>query len=257
MNTFEKLLGTLVVGAVLTLTPKAEAASIAVFGDNSIDNYLAGLGYTATLVSDAQLATAGFLSSFDAFFMTRDGSSFGSGLSAAATANVASFVGASGNVVLLNADFADSVPSDGTINTLVANAVAYAVASGNGFIGEFNGAVAALTANGNSFNPIGLIPGTAGALGGGAGGSSGAIYKTLAGAVNPVTSGLPDGYNPLAVEYGATMSGVPAAMVMATWGVGGNPAVVVRAGAAVPEAGSTLALLLMVVGATGWMRRRA
>ena len=60
----------------------ANAFRIAVFGDNATDNYLASIGNTVTLVTDAQLATAGFLNSFDLVWITRDGSNFGAGLSA-------------------------------------------------------------------------------------------------------------------------------------------------------------------------------
>ncbi len=246
------------VAAGLTFASSASAGSIAIFGDNGIDNYLATLGHSVTLVSDSQLATSGFLSSFDAFFMTRAGSSFGTGLSLAASANVSSFVGSSGNVVLLNGDFADGVGSDASIQALIANSVTYALASGRGFIGEFNGSVAALTSNSNGFNPLGLISGSAGSLGSGAGGSSLALYKTAAGASHSITSGLANGYNPPSVEFGASMSGLSGVSVLATFGEGGNAAVIIREGqpAAVPEGGSVLALVGLGFGLMALARRR-
>ena len=59
---------------------------------------------SATLVTDAQLWIAGFLNNYDAFYYTRNGTSLGQSLSAAAVANVSSYVGARGNVVLMNWD---------------------------------------------------------------------------------------------------------------------------------------------------------
>ena len=38
-----------------------------VFGDNQIDDYLNSAGFSATLVTDANLSTAGFLDVYDAF----------------------------------------------------------------------------------------------------------------------------------------------------------------------------------------------
>lgn len=245
--------------SVVAFSTSANATSVAVLGDNAIDDYINSLGgsYSATLVSDAQVATPGFLSSFDVFLMTRNGFSFGSGLSAGAASEAMSYVGPSGNVVLLNADFADSIPGDATIAALLKNSIDYAASSGNGFVGEFNGAVSGLTANGNGFSPLGFIAGTAGALGLGAGGSGGALYKTPVGAGHTVTSFLSDGYNPGAVEFGATISGAAAINVLATFGEGGNPAVLVREGVrGVPDAGSTFALLPLAFGALCFYRRQ-
>lgn len=132
---------------VAVLLPLASwAGNIAVFGDNATDDFLAGLGHSVTLVSDSQLATPGFLNSFDLFYMTRNGFSYGTGLSAAAAANVYSWV-LGARFVLLNADFADGI-GDATINQLTANAVNWVLAGGSrGYVGEFNGSVSALTSN--------------------------------------------------------------------------------------------------------------
>lgn len=221
----------LALAAVLASADAARAQAIAVIGDNAIDNFIAGLpGKTATLVTDSQLATPGFLNSFAALVMTRNGFSFGSGLSSAAAANVAAYVGSTGRVVLLNADFADDV---GTVftNTLITNAVNFAAASGRGFVGEFNGAVSGLTSNSNGFNPIGLVSGSAGPLGFGQGGSSGSINLTAAGTGHPVTAGLSLPFNPPAVEFGAAVTGVDASLILATFD-GGNPAIIASAGVA-------------------------
>ncbi|MEM8839293.1 MAG: hypothetical protein AAGE89_14455, partial [Pseudomonadota bacterium] len=68
------LAATLCLGLFSTMS---QAATFAVFGDNEIDDFINGIsGFTATLVSDAELATDGFLDSFDAFVYTRDGFTF-------------------------------------------------------------------------------------------------------------------------------------------------------------------------------------
>lgn len=254
------LIGVLGVGAA-TARPAA-AQSIAVFGDNSTDDLINTMpGFTATLVTDAQIATPGFLNSFAALYMTRDGSSFGIGLSPAAAAGVAAYVGTVGNVALLNADFADGIFSDPFVVTLTENAVRFAAASGHGFVGEFNGAVSALTSNAEGFNPIGLIPGAAGSLGGGAGGSAGSLVLMPPGVGHPVTVGLSFPYNSGSVEFGATMTGVAVPLVLATF-ENGNPALIARGGVArsvrapLLGTGGLVSLLLSVYG-IGRRRLRA
>lgn len=144
------------------------AAKIAVFGDNSIDNFLnARSGISATLVTDKNLANPGFLDSFDAFIYTRNASSFGAGLSAAAAANVKSFV--TGNVILFMTDLADKIGpkatdrEDALANKALLNAVSFATQNGKGFIGEFGGAGMALSNNTSGYfggQALGLLPGT-------------------------------------------------------------------------------------------------
>ena len=78
--------------ALLAAASGAQAANLAVFGQN----FIGGLyddSHTVTYVTDAQLATAGFLDSYDAFVYTRDGYSFGVGLSVAAAANAEGLLG--------------------------------------------------------------------------------------------------------------------------------------------------------------------
>src|SRR3954466_1786670 len=105
-----------VLTVALAVPSSASASRVAVFGDNTIDNALTAAGHTVTLVSDAQLATPGFLNGFDVFVYTRDGFSLGASLSAGAAANVRAFVRRS---VLLNGDFADAVPGDAEVRELV------------------------------------------------------------------------------------------------------------------------------------------
>lgn len=218
--------------ALVAGPPSAQAigsatGSIAVFGDNATDNTLSAMGYTTTLVTDAQVATPGFLDAFDAFYFTRNGASFGTGLSAAAAARVADYVGADGNTVLLNGDFADNLDPalgyDPEIAQLTGNAVEFAVASGHGFIGEFNGAVSALTSNSNGFSPIGLITGSAGPMT--CCPADGAVSIVPAGVGHPVLDGVALPYNPSNLEFGAVMSGIASSLVLATY-PNGSPAIV-------------------------------
>ncbi len=205
--------------------PAAEAQQIAVFGNNDIDDLINLIpGYTATLVSDAQLATPGFLAGFAALVYTRDGSSGGSGLSFAAAQNVRSYVGSSGRYVLLNADFADGA-TDPTNARLIANAVVWAAASGHGFLGEYSGSVAAVSSNANGFEPLDLVPGSAGPLGSGNGGSAGTLFLAPGQLGHPVLQGLPLFFDPQATEFGADLTGAPVADVLANFGIGGNAGV--------------------------------
>lgn len=205
--------------------PPAAAQQIAVFGNNDIDDLINLLpGYTATLVSDAQLATPGFLSAFAALVYTRDGTTFGTGLSTAAAQNVRSYVGSSGRYALLNADFADGI-TDAANARLIVNAVAFAAASGHGFVGELSGSVAAVSSNANGFEALDLIPGSAGPIGSGNGGSAGVLFLAPAQLGHPVLSGLPLLFDPVATEFGADLTGAPVSDVLANFGVGGNAGV--------------------------------
>ena len=251
------LLGAASLASAVTMAAPVSAASLAIFGNNGIGSLYASGGNTVTFVSDAQIATAGFLNAFDAFVYTRDGASFGSSLSLAAAANVKAFV--TGNVVLLNGDFADDIGAP-TTDQLFSQALAYVLSgSGGGYLGEFNGSFAAFSTS-TSYTPIGLVDGSAGAPGQGNGGSDGNIHLTAAGALCPVTAGVPFPYNPGAVEFGATATGVNPAKVLAVFD-NGNPAIIASSidqisVSGIPEPG-TWAMLIVGFGLAGTAMRRS
>lgn len=222
----------------------ASAATIAVFGDNNVDNFLSGLGHTVSLVSDAQLATAGFLNGFDLFVYTRNGASFGTTLSAAAAANVSAFV--TGNVVLFASDLADTTGvGDAVSDTLWTNAASWA--SNKGFIGEFTGACAAMTSNGAGLAALGLISGNCASLGS----SSGDPVDVLLNS-HPVMAGVPDPFNtPGGTDFYASLSGVAGGSVLA---LGANNLPTVVAQAAIPQPGGIA--LLLAGGIAGLVARR-
>lgn len=234
----------------------ALAANLAIFGSNNIAT-LYSSGNTVTIVSDSQLATAGFLDAFDAFIYTRDGSSFGVGLSVAAAANVKAYV--TGNVLLFNGDFQDDIGSANT-NLLFNNALSYVLSgSGKGYIGEYRGAFAAYSSNGDGNNPIGLIEGSAGVSGYAQGGSNLDIDLTVYGNVSPVTAGVTFPYDPAAVEYGATLSGENPAKVLARF-ANGNAAIIAgevgQISGAVPEPATWAMMIAGFAMAGAAMRRR-
>lgn len=132
----------------------------------------------ATEVTTAQLDTPGFLNSFSAVVVSRYDSSFGSYLDATAAANILAYVGAAnsptqGGVAVFTNDLSDNLanslsgdPYDGNLNQLFKNAAGFAGASGHGYIGEFNGAVMAMTSNSAGVPAIGLLTGNASPVGG-------------------------------------------------------------------------------------------
>ncbi len=230
---------------VLAAFPRVSSGGvIAVFGNNATNTYLASLGHTVSQVTDANLATPGFLDTFDLFYMTRVGATFGTGLSAGAAANVAAWLGG-GRFVLLNADFADGIGVDANVDQLTSNAVAWVLAGGSrGYIGEFNGAVSALTANSNGFTPIGIVSGSAGPLGFQEGGSSEKLWVVQPS--HPVMAGLPASFNPVSIDFGSTLTGIDPGLILAAFGPEGPlyPGVIAGGGAAgaIPEP-STFALM--------------
>lgn len=201
----------------------ANAANLAVFGQNNIGN-LYSASNTVTYVSDADLATAGFLSSFDAFVYTRDGYSFGESLSVAAATNVKNFV--TGNVVLFNGDFQDDIGGAPQTDQLFNQALAYVLSNNaGGYIGEYIGSFSAFSSNEDGRNPIGLIDGNSGISGYKQGGSDGDVEVTAFGLTSPITSGVAFPYNPGAVEYSAAVSNVNPAQVLARFS-NGNAAII-------------------------------
>jgi uncharacterized protein YvpB len=200
-----------------------DATQVAEFGDNQIDDSLAGAGFQVSLVTDAQLATPGFLDDFDVFVYTRNGSATGTSLSAAAAANVKAYVR---RTVLLNGDFADAIGQDTEIEDLIRNSVGWAGATHHGYVGEFNGAFAGLTSNGNGLSPLNLIPGVAGAFQVSTT-DFGTIAATAFGGDHPVLAGVALPRDPAGVEIGAPLTGVDASSVIARYTATNNPAILV------------------------------
>ena len=147
-------------------------------------------------MSTLQLETPGFLNAFDAVVVTRFDASFGTGLSPAAAANVAAYVGApgpsQGGVAIFTNDMADNLsggadPFDPNLQALFRNAATFAAASHHGYVGEFNGAAMAVTSNANGFPALGLLPGNASAL------HSGPVFVYDVGPIgsgNPIDAGV-------------------------------------------------------------------
>lgn len=167
-------------GVALTVAASSHAQTVAVWldgqtssGGNAIYGRLQSLGYTTELVTNAELATPGFLTSsnFSAIVVSRYSDDFGDYLPSDAAAAVTSFVGTpgatQGGVALFTNDAADNLlgsqsgdPFDANIDALFVNAVKYAVASGHGFVGEFNGAAQAVASNDFGVTPLDLIQGS-------------------------------------------------------------------------------------------------
>lgn len=96
-------------------------------------------------------------------------------------------------MALFSNDMADNLagsssgdPYDANLQALFNNAAKYAVASGHGYIGEFNGAAQAMSANSFGAAPIGLLPGTADLPG-----SHGNASEQFTYAVGPIGAGNP------------------------------------------------------------------
>jgi hypothetical protein len=172
------------VGVGLAIAPLTAMAnpSIAVWLDGNTDATGGGSGIPTSLaqafgagsyelVTSAQLDDPGFLDQFGAVVVSRYGSNFGTNLDATAAANVSAYVGSGaseGGVAVFTNDAADNFqgattgdPYDSNLNQLFVNSVTYALKSGHGYVGEFNGAVMALDANSAGFSALGLLQGSA------------------------------------------------------------------------------------------------
>lgn len=243
----------LVLGVGVSLSEEAQAqggCNIAVFGDDrpfiETKDFIDGPGVpgcSADMVTDAQIATPGFLSGYDAFFMTRAAfTQPGRGLSVEAAQAVVDYEGSTGNVVLFNCDCTDALldgqgegGQDTRIETIIANAVQWAAESGHGVIGEFNGMVSALTSNSNGFNPLSLVDGSAGSLGEEGLNANRSMFLADAGSGHPVLAGVEGDFpfNPNSVEFRANVTGVPDDLVLVRWDSStGMPAIFVKGGGA-------------------------
>lgn len=216
-------------------------ACIAVWADGQTDaggNGIVGFinampGFSASLVTTADLETTGFLSGFSALYVTRADQGFGTGLSLAAATKVQAFVGG-GPVVLFLNDWNDNLPQsnvgdavDAKTSQLIQNAIMLA-ASGHGYVGEFNGAVMGLTANANSYPALGFISGSAAVADGSSGVTCSPVTITAAGSV--IQGNVPTNFTPTDNScFSFLATGVAGGNIWATYNtLGGRPAVVGR-----------------------------
>jgi hypothetical protein len=227
-----------------------------------------------TLVTTAQLETAGFLASYQTLIVSRFSSSFGGSLSTGARTNVAAWVGSGasqGGVALFTNDLADNLfgatggdPFDANLDRLFVNAATSAAATGHGYIGEFNGTVEAMA--------MGLLSGSANAVHG-TGGSPGNVFIYNVGPIganNPIDNGITFPFTDLDHSLFRTdITGASASNIVDVYADNSLPAVLANSvlisggGSATPAAGvptlSTwgLALLaLLLGGSVYWMARK-
>ena len=271
-KTFLKALG-ISLAALMMAGPASAVPQFAVWLDgvlgpnsNAIPgrlNSFFGAG-AATLVTTAQLETVGFLIPFDTVIVSRNGSSFGTFLTALAAATVKAYVGApgplQGGVALFTNDAADNLlgassgdPFDANIDRLFTNAAGFAAATHHGYIGEFNGAVIGVTSNASGATPLGLLAGSAGVLSGA--GSQFTYGVGPVGAGNPIDAGVTFPFTDSdGTPYLTRITGADAGNVVDIYtnsGINGLPAVLANRqviGQAVPEPGS---LLLLAIGLAG------
>jgi hypothetical protein len=224
-----------------------------------------------TLVTTSQLETPGFLSSYSAVIVSRFDAGFGSNLGSVAAANIATYVGSGANqggVAVFTNDVADNLvgassdPFDPNLNQLFVNALKFAALSGHGYIGEFSGAVMAMTSNTAGWASIGLLPGTADAVH--AYGPQFAYGVGPIGAGNPIDAGVTfpftdsDNTTFLTDITGADPNNI--VDIYTSSGINGEPAVlanqfVISGGGGVPEP-STWAMMLLGFAGLGLLAHR-
>lgn len=222
----------------------AHAIRIAVFAAGEINpirvlsliDQTFGAG-TATQVTSEALEIPGLLANFDALLATRKELTSGfSGLSPAAAAQVISYVGvgpSQGAVVLFPGDWTNNLGPrppemlDTRIQTLFLNALAFAAASGHGYVGELTGAELGV-------NQLGLFPGAAEPLTTFPDAVD-TVSLTTAGGGHPVTAGVAFPFTPnpetfpfIFAPARTVISGVPPANILAVW-ADGVPAVIASA----------------------------
>src|SRR4051794_25872582 len=210
----------LALAALLVMPASSLAANIAVLGNNQTDEVLAAAGNTVTLVTDAQVATPGFLDGFDVFVFTRNGIAFNPTLSAAAAAEVRAFTK---RAVLLNGDFADGLSSDQEIKDLYASSVRWAGEHGGGYIGELEGATAGLASNGDGQPALNFLAGSA--TPSSFGGLTSTIIKTPAGETSPVLDGVSLPHSSSDVNFAAGITGASDPQVLARYQTNNSPAI--------------------------------
>ncbi len=200
-------------------------------GGNGIFAFINGIpGYSATMVTTAQLNMPGYLSDngFSAIYVTRFDASFGGSLGPVAAGNVADFVGSDGAVVLFMNDWDDNLPTattgdppDPLTSELIANSIVLAASSGHGYVGEFNGGAMGLAANSDFLSPLNFFAGTAGPLGGF---FCQSVTITDAGSV--IQGGVPTMFMPVDISCFRTVAtGVSADFIFATY-ADGVPAII-------------------------------
>src|SRR3954468_8745906 len=210
----------LALATLLVVPASSLAANVAVLGNNQTDEVLAAGGNTVTLVTDAQVATPGFLDSFDVFVFTRNGIAFNPVLSAGAAAQVRAFTK---RAVLLNGDFADGLNNDQEIKDLYVSSVRWAGEHGGGYIGELEGATAGLTSNADGQPALNFLAGTAAAAS--FGGLTLTIVETPAGQDSPVLDGVTFPHSSTDVNFAAGITGASSPQVLARYQSNNNPAI--------------------------------
>src|SRR4051794_28484875 len=210
----------LALAALLLMPACSLAANVAVLGNNQTDEVLAAGGNTVTLVTDAQVATPGFLDGFDVFVFTRNGIAFNPVLSAGAAAHVRAFTK---RAVLLNGDFADGLDSDQEIKDLYLSSVRWAGEHGGGYVGELEGATAGLSSNADGQPALNFLAGAATASS--FGGLSSTIVETPAGQDSPVLDGVTFPHSSTDVNFAAGITGASSPQVLARYQSNNNPAI--------------------------------
>ncbi len=243
----------------------AAADQVAVFGNNNLYTLINAVDPgEAVLVTDAQLATPGFLNAFNAVVITRDGASIPVGpvLSNAAAANVAAFVGSyqnQGNIALFAADWADiignasapsleDIPGNPDATQMFLNAVNWAMLK-HGYIGELNGAAMGLTANADGLNAFHFFNGYADSQNC-AYNIPGTITVTQPG--HPIMAGVSGTFTTNEYPCRSSYTGVDPANVLATF-ENGDPAVVANVVPNVPEPAT---MVLLGSGLAGLLARK-
>jgi len=239
-------------------------------GGNGIASSLAnafGAG-SYSLVSTADLETPGFLNAFQTVIVSRFDSSFGGPLSALAAANIAAYVGSGptqGAVAVFTNDAADNFfgattgdPFDANLDRLFTNAANFALLSGHGYIGEFNGAVMAMASNSAGWPAMGLLQGNATSTHSTGGSNGHFIYDVgPVGPNNPIDAGITFPFTDLDTSLFRTdVTGALANNIVDIYDDNGLPAVLANGAAGVNTIPEPASMLLMGLGLVALLGRR-